>query len=264
MKKRKMLWDIVYPSVYMLLAVFAVTIVVSVIAGLITGTYDINSDALRPVPLIASAVFYVFVLLSQRKQFQLDEMRFGPDRKKLQISVLIPAILTAMCAADVLEHIIDRLGLYELFPQYQSVAVQTFHGQNVPLLILTTVILAPLAEEMMFRGMTYRRAKFWLGARRAAFLSAALFGLYHMNGVQFVFGFFLALLFAWVYEKTETLLVPVFCHAAANAWELILEYGIDVPARLTETGRNILLAAEAVICAAGFVYLYRQFLRKTD
>ena len=37
MKKRNLIWDILYPSVFMLLAVFAVTIIVSVIAALITG-----------------------------------------------------------------------------------------------------------------------------------------------------------------------------------------------------------------------------------
>ena len=262
MKKRKMIWDVLYPTVFMLLAVLAVTMAVSVIAGLFTGNYDINSDELHAVPLLASAVFYVVVLISQRRQFQLDEMRFGPDRKRPEAAVLLPAVLVTMCAADLLENIIAGLHLYELFPQYETVAVQAFRGQNLPLLILTTVILAPPAEELMFRGMTYRRAKSWFGPKRAALISAALFGLYHMNVIQFLFGFFIAVLFAWIYEHTETLLVPVCCHAAANAWELILEYGIDQPGRLTGRGRGILLTAEALICAAGLLFLYRQFAKK--
>ena len=261
MKKRKILWDVLYPTVFMLLAVIAVTLAVAVIAGLVTGNYDINSEELHAVPLLASAVFYVFTLLSQRKQFQLDEMRFGPDRKQLQAAVLLPAVFTAMCAADLLENVISMLGLYELFPQYQTVAVQAFRVQNVPLLILTTVVLAPMAEELMFRGMTYRRAKHWFGTKPAVLISAVLFGLYHMNGIQFLFGFCLALFFAWIYEHTETLLIPVLCHAAANAWELILEYGIDQPARLAGGGRQILLVAEALICAGCLFFLFRRFNR---
>lgn len=262
MKKRKIVWDVLYPTVFMLLAVIAVTMAVSVIAGLVTGNYDINSEELHSVPLLASAVFYVVVLISQRRQFQLDEMRFGPDRKQPEAAILVPAVFAAMCAADLLENAIGRLHLYELFPQYENVAVQAFRGQNLLLLILTTVILAPLAEELMFRGMTYRRAKSWFGPKRAALISAALFGLYHMNVIQFVFGFILALLFAWFYEHTETLLVPVCCHAAANSWELILEYGIDQPGRLAGRGRGVLLAAEAMICAAGLLVLYRQFAKR--
>ncbi len=264
MKKRNIIWDILYPSVFMLLAVFAVTIIVSVIAALITGENSMDSSTMRQVPLIASAAFYVFAVISQRKQFLLDEMRFGADRKAVNPAVPAAAVPAAMALADLFECLIAKLGLYELFPQYESVAVQTFQSQNIVLLLLTTAVLAPVAEEMMFRGMTYRRARHWIGQKKAVILSAFLFGLYHMNGVQFVYAMLLGIFLAWLYEHSETLIVPIVCHGAANVWEIVLEYGIDQPQRLVGNQRAVLLAAEAVLAVFLIGYLFRLFHKTTS
>ena len=256
-----MLWDALYPSVFMMLAVIVVTLIVSIIAALVTGISISDAEELRSVPLIASGVFYLYVLISQRRQLQIDEMRFWIDGKRASAAVLVCGIVTAACASDLLERLIDLLGLYRMFPTYETVAVTAFENQNPALLILTTVVLAPLAEEMIFRGMTYRRIRQYLGVPRGILLSALLFGIYHMNMIQLIYAFVPGLLFAWLYERTRTLIVPVCCHAAANAWALAVEYGLDRPQLLTGAAKTGFLLAEAVIGAAALLYLVR---RKSD
>ncbi len=79
------------------------------------------------------------------------------------------------------------------------------------------VVVAPLFEEIVFRGLLYgtlRRRYRW---EWAALLSAALFALAHGYGwFGFASVFWSGLLWAWVYEKTGSLLPGMLAHALNN------------------------------------------------
>ncbi|MBR2189205.1 MAG: CPBP family intramembrane metalloprotease [Eubacterium sp.] len=259
MKKREKIWDVLYPFIWMMLAVIAATIVASVIAALVTGVRIADADELSFVPLFASALFYVAVLVFQRRRFQLEELRFWADAGagSVKPACYAAAVAAAIAGADLLERIISLLGLYQMFPLYETEAVKAFRSQNIPLLVVVTVILAPIAEELMFRGMVYRRIRGYLGNGAGIVLSALLFGLYHMNMIQLLYAFVLGLFFAWIYGKTRTLAAPVLCHAAANASALLIEYLVDQPGRITGSAISVLMAAEAAVAAAGIFYLLR-------
>ena len=82
------------------------------------------------------------------------------------------------------------------------------------------VVIAPVAEEFIFRGMLFPFVK-QLGWPRLAWLGVSfLFALIHLNAPTFVplFGFALAL--TWLYEKTDNLLAPITAHALFNATNL--------------------------------------------
>jgi membrane protease YdiL (CAAX protease family) len=84
------------------------------------------------------------------------------------------------------------------------------------LVILAIVILAPIAEEVFFRGVVFNA---WLreGGRRWAFIgSAALFALIHISVVALLPIFLLGIALAWVYDRTGNLLAPIAMHATVN------------------------------------------------
>ena len=64
------------------------------------------------------------------------------------------------------------------------------------------VVLAPIAEEAIFRGVLYpafrNRGHRWIGL----WVTALLFGAIHVNLAAFVPLTFLALVFTWLYERT--------------------------------------------------------------
>lgn len=93
------------------------------------------------------------------------------------------------------------------------------------LLGLQTIVTAPLAEELLFRGILFVAVR-QAGYPRLAFWGvAALFGLSHGNLLTFVPLVFFGLVLAWLYEHTDNLLTPIAAHAAFNAanfaWLLI-------------------------------------------
>jgi len=85
-----------------------------------------------------------------------------------------------------------------------------------------TVAIAPVAEEFIFRGMLYPLIKQCGWPRLAWFGVSCLFALIHWNAAAFVPLFLLALVLTWLYEKTDSLLVPITAHAFFNAVNLIL------------------------------------------
>lgn len=84
------------------------------------------------------------------------------------------------------------------------------------------VLLVPVAEELLFRGVLYPTVKA-LGWPRLAFWGTAiLFGAVHLTWMTFVPLVFLGLCLTWLYEKTENLLAPIFAHSLFNLANLLL------------------------------------------
>lgn len=82
---------------------------------------------------------------------------------------------------------------------------------------LVTIVLAPIGEETVFRGLTGYFLKkagvlFWI----ANFIQALLFGMSHMNFVQGSYVFLLALVLGWVYRRFGTIAAPVLLHVIFN------------------------------------------------
>lgn len=82
--------------------------------------------------------------------------------------------------------------------------------------IITMCFMAPLMEEMAFRGLILNKVKkystIWVGV----IFSSLLFGLWHRNLGQFIATFAMGIIFSWVYLKTGKLRFAMLCHSASN------------------------------------------------
>lgn len=100
--------------------------------------------------------------------------------------------------------------------------------RTAPYVILGAGVVAPLAEELFYRGMLFaamrRRFSLW----PAAGLSSVVFALSHLqsslDGYILVIAIILPLgiFLAWLYERTGTLAAPMAAHAAYNLVQVIL------------------------------------------
>lgn len=75
--------------------------------------------------------------------------------------------------------------------------------------VLLTVIIAPIVEEVFFRGMVLRGLLNRYSDRISIILSALVFGLVHMNLVQLLPGFVVGLMLGYVYVRTRRSLSTV-------------------------------------------------------
>jgi len=98
------------------------------------------------------------------------------------------------------------------------------------------VVLAPVAEEFIFRGVLFPFVK-QLGWPRLAWIGVSLlFALIHGSVAIFIPLFVLALALTWLHEKTGNLLAPIVVHSLFNAANLALliltnKFGIHFPAQ---------------------------------
>jgi len=87
-------------------------------------------------------------------------------------------------------------------------------------------VIAPVAEEFIFRGVLYPFVK-QLGYPRCAWIGVnALFAFIHMDAAAFVPLFLLALALTWLYERTGNLLAPIAAHSLFNLAGLIVFYSV--------------------------------------
>lgn len=138
-----------------------------------------------------------------------------PDRTNVYRTILV--VLISLGAAIVL----NKLMSDEIIP-WDSISGEHVKQDesmfDIPLYarILAYCVAAPIGEEMLFRGLIYKKLRVIYSPKLAIFLSAAIFGIYHGNLMQGIYAFVMGALFAWAYEETGTFLAPVLMHAVAN------------------------------------------------
>ncbi len=96
----------------------------------------------------------------------------------------------------------------------------TLREEPIPF-FLAAVVLAPLCEEVLFRGLLYPAFKKRIGTGLAMVLTALLFALVHWHLQTFPALFVLGLALAYVYERTGTLAAPITFHAIFNGWTFL-------------------------------------------
>lgn len=82
--------------------------------------------------------------------------------------------------------------------------------------IITMCLMAPLMEEMAFRGLIFRQTKKYANVWTAVIFSSLLFGLWHRNLGQFFPTTMMGILYAWIYQRTGKLRYAMIAHGISN------------------------------------------------
>lgn len=115
-------------------------------------------------------------------------------------------------------------------PQHEALEVITESGSVAlqALMVALAVVVAPLVEELMFRGLFQSMIRSYLGRPWVAIaITSALFATIHTNREHWPALFILALGLGYSYEKSGSLLRPIFMHAMFN--------GVTIVAALVES-----------------------------
>ncbi len=103
-----------------------------------------------------------------------------------------------------------------------------FHTAASPWLIfLTGIIIAPLVEEIFFRGFLYTGLREKYGWMTAALISAGLFAVVHLQPITIPPIFLMGLIFAYLYQRTESIWPAVIMHFATNTLGLAAAYAVS-------------------------------------
>jgi len=127
--------------------------------------------------------------------------------------------------------VLERVGIRPVTQEAVVALRDVGHGFGLVSFVAITIIVAPFAEELLFRGILYPVIKQAGFPRLALWGSSVAFSGIHLNLAIFLPLLVLALVLVWLYEKTDNLLTPIVAHALFNATNLALFFLL--PARLT-------------------------------
>lgn len=99
--------------------------------------------------------------------------------------------------------------------------IPDFYGRGWRALLLT-VVMAPLAEEFLCRGVLLESARAKGGVVYGLFFSAIFFGVIHFHPAAVVNAFVMGLVLGYVYLRSESLWLAVILHAFNNALAMLL------------------------------------------
>ncbi len=88
-------------------------------------------------------------------------------------------------------------------------------GISPILIFITTVIIAPIFEEIFFRKLIIDKIIDY-GEGISIFISGLIFGLFHANFNQFIYAFSLGMFFAYIYIKSGNIKLCILLHAVVN------------------------------------------------
>ncbi len=95
---------------------------------------------------------------------------------------------------------------------------------NPFLSFFAVVILAPVFEEILCRGLILNTLHKTMPKWCAIVLSSAIFGIIHGNPIQFIYATALGIILGWLYTKFDSIWIPILCHLAFNLTSTLLGY----------------------------------------
>lgn len=125
----------------------------------------------------------------------------------------IPAWVGVSLLANLAATVLRALGL----EQDTGIVDAVMNRADPTVIVLAVVLVAPIAEELFFRGVVYNAWEREHGTRAAVFGSAALFAAIHASLYLFLPIFVLGVVLALVYRSTRSLPATIALHAGFNA-----------------------------------------------
>jgi membrane protease YdiL (CAAX protease family) len=151
--------------------------------------------------------------------FLVREMKTQPREKKpIKISEFFELFVISYAAMTVGELIGNGINsfigsIFQIEPT--NTTSELVEKSPIWLIILVTVVLAPLVEELLFRKLMIDRLSRY-GDGVAITVSAISFGLFHGNLYQFFYAAMIGFILGYIYTRTGNVLYTVLMHMIIN------------------------------------------------
>lgn len=201
-------WRILEPLAVKTAIEIAVAIIIGSVAGQRT---ELQKYATEISAVSALAVIPVLVWMFRKDRRQEKDA----NDKKIPLWKYVMVLGISLPFALGLNNLLAITKLTEISVGYQEVS-EILYEPSFSMQIICLGIIIPIMEELIFRGLIFGRMREEMPMGRAVLYSSLLFGLYHGNVVQAVYGTLCGALFAYLYEKYNSFKAPLLAHMAMN------------------------------------------------
>ncbi|HYQ58582.1 MAG TPA: type II CAAX endopeptidase family protein [Draconibacterium sp.] len=206
----------------------------------------------------------VFILIYGVRKTKLPVFEIFP-LKLFNPLVILPMVTFIWGAQNILEDVNAWVAkILPAPPWFWELFNRVFEGDyGFTGAFMKVAVVAPIVEELIFRGLVFNGFRRNYNGFVAVFMSALLFSLFHLNPWQMPATFVLGLLLGWLMLRTNNIVVAIIGHSINNAmvlltvnyWEPIHEHSIY----LMEHNNFLLLSA--FVAALSLILIYFTSMR---
>lgn len=155
-----------------------------------------------------SIILITFYILTSIYLYRKNKI----PQRKLSIKNYYPLILLGISISCILNMIIFLI----------ITPTQTTSSINILILTISSGIVGPIYEEILFRQINLNRLKKFNTEKKSILINSLLFALIHISPIKIFYAFILGLILNIAYTKTNNLKAPIIIHASANLIALLL------------------------------------------
>ncbi len=181
-------------------------------------------------PLVTFVAVFVYAKLGQflvRSSGDRDDAAPPLPRASVRttIGVVFVALAAALLGSFALGLLLDLLGLPVAEQgRVLEIAERARHGEGIAeatMLVVAALLLAPVAEELLFRDLLWQRVRTLGGPTLAYAVSMFGFAIIHGNPAGLFIYAWLGLCFAWALQRTGRVSAAIAVHMGNNAYVLV-------------------------------------------
>ena len=186
-----------------------------------------------------------------------DKMKGAGEVKKFPLWSYIAVIVMSIALCLGINNLLFISNLASLSSAYEE-TMEALYSPSLGVQIVCLGILIPVCEEMVFRGLMYKRLREYSGFVVSMLYSAVVFSFMHINIVQAVYAFVMAVVFAFVYEKYGSVKAPVIAHISINITAVLATHFEMFEWIMADQMRSgVFTVACAAIAATMYVFIQR-------
>lgn len=213
-------------------------------------TAEIMSQAMLMTLIAGIFTLLIFwiVFLIRKKKF-VEEVCI----RQIPVKSIVPIALMAACFNVITSVIVS----YFPWPQswMDSYAANSAAIDSSLVSWIAAVLMAPVLEEVVFRGLVYTRLKKGLPMIAAAIMTSLIFGIAHGTMIWAIYTFIFSMVLIWVFESFQSLAACIVLHMAYNLSGMALS--------LIPQEAGVVVLVLFVLSIAGAILAYKMTVKIT-
>lgn len=166
--------------------------------------------------MIVSFILYYCCFIRKEKKAKV----YRPIKRKFDEWEYIVLILCMAVAVYCFTHFVSSFARY-LFPKENAEVAKIFEQartSNPVLNVMYSMLIAPVFEELYFRGLILKISKKSFGMIWCLLFNGISFAVFHGNIIQAFYAFFAGVYLAYLAFEFDTIVPTIFAHSLQNSF----------------------------------------------
>lgn len=162
----------------------------------------------------------IFLFMYLRDKVELRQAGMNAVKRE-KLWKYIPIVLFSIAGCVVMNNLLTLSNLAEVSDAYMETS-KAQYALQFQVQLIGYGLIVPIMEELLYRGLIYRRLRTFLYTKSAILWSAVVFALVHGNAVQMLYAFALGMALAYFYEHYHSIKASILAHMIMNLTSVLL------------------------------------------